>query len=57
MTGVNEYDPTWTAAPADTSIAEDWAVGDTIITITASDNDRGSDGTIGYSITNVVDGE
>ena len=61
---MNENNPawgSWTPAAVFTSaavnIAEDSAVGTSLFTIAATDNDLGSDGTITYSLDSVVDSE
>ena len=64
MTGVNENSPvwdTWTPSTVFTTnsiaIAEDAAVGTSLFTIAATDNDLGSDGTVTYSLDSVFDSE
>ena len=64
MTGVNENSPVWATwtpnsvfTTASTVIDEDAAVGTSLFTIAATDNDLGSDGTVTYSLDSVVDSE
>ncbi|XP_059150508.1 protocadherin Fat 4-like [Physella acuta] len=50
VTPVNEFDPVFTPPSYTLSVAEDQVPGTSVYTITASDQDAGLDGAIGYSL-------
>ncbi|KAK3101524.1 hypothetical protein FSP39_004214, partial [Pinctada imbricata] len=50
VTGVNEFPPTF-AGPYTTNVPEDTAIGTTLYTVTATDIDSGSDGSLKYTLT------
>ncbi|CAH1264999.1 FAT4 [Branchiostoma lanceolatum] len=52
VTSVNEHDPVFDpASPANASVDEDSAVGITVATVSATDDDAGTDGELTYTIT------
>lgn len=61
---MNEYDPTWgsfTPAYHDDvtpyDIPEDVSVGHEVVTIQATDDDGGADGTVSYELISAIDSE
>ncbi|XP_077987920.1 protocadherin Fat 4-like [Glandiceps talaboti] len=48
--GVNEFKPQFLQNPIDVSVSEHLNIGDTVTTLSASDNDLGKDGEFTYSI-------
>lgn len=53
MTGRNEFDPVWSTFNRSPNLAENALIGTTIVTLSATDADEGSDGIISFSIDSV----
>ncbi|XP_067656147.1 protocadherin Fat 4-like [Haliotis asinina] len=61
VTGKNEHPPAWNSSSLDGSgnllgvtVSEDAVVGSTVTTVTASDDDQGSDGRVNYELVSVT---